>query len=131
MFATPHRPFSQYRRPDPVETLTTRQTSPPRRIVILWRAMLTSIDTTPMAFGLVAMTPAGRGFLVVIDTTVETGAAGVTVVGPVVVDASATGTVVGPWGLGGAVVGGAVVGAIVGGDAVVGTRIGGIGASDS
>ncbi len=112
MTATPQRPFSQYRRPEPVETLTTRQTCPPRRIVIFCRAMLTSILTAPVALGFVATPAVGfRGFLV-------TGGAGVvgtgaTVVGAMVVGASVAGTVV-------TVVGGAVVAAVVGGVVVGG-----------
>ena len=120
VWATPQRPFSQYRRPEPVDTFTTRQTSPPRRIVIFWRAMLTSMVTEPRALGLVTRPPVLPGFLVV---------GGATVAGGNVVVASVVGgeVVVGVAVVGASVAGASVVGATVVGAAVDGgTTIGGI-----
>lgn len=117
VLATPHRPFSQYRRPDPVDTFTTRHTSPPRRIIIFWRAILTSIETNPRAFGLVTGVPGERGFLVGGTVTIVAGGASVdgTCVAGTAVGTSVTGTsVVGATVFGGGVAGGSVGGTMTG-----------------
>ena len=130
VWATPQRPFSQYRRPEPVDTFTTRQASPPRRIVIFWRAMLTSMVTEPRALGLVTRPPVLPGFLLVGGATVVAiVVTGATVAGGNVVVASVVGgeVVVGADEVGASVAGASVVGATVVGAAVDGgTTIGGI-----
>jgi hypothetical protein len=112
-----HFPLLQYRRPEPVETGIVFQTSPPLRMIITWRAMLTSRLTEPVARGLLgSIGPPDFGFFVVgaaVGGTVAATVVGGTVVSAIVVV-----------GCGAAVVGGVVVGgAVVTGAAVVGATV--------